>query len=288
MILESYFNAFRIKDLEREISGINILPLLNMYRNIRLELSGNPESLEVKTTVKGIIQWTTRGQVSILNEETDPVIAALTGFQKREVSSHNELVNLVENTMKNGNKLKFLQKSLTGALDNYKYNKHVSMICSLRNFKTIFDCKRELIISENNTGMLESKPYKNKEQCILNRTLMNNYKTALYNRYMDNKLIKTSKNIVQESMKYLIRSFVNFYKNNTPLSEKLKLISIFKGYNKEKLFQIIADSEINKGMAVNKLIKYSKNIEFFNSLKDKFIGSPYYERFLVDFSNFNK
>ena len=56
MILESYFNAFRIKDLEREISGINILPLLNMYRNIRLELSGNPESLEVKTTVKGIIQ----------------------------------------------------------------------------------------------------------------------------------------------------------------------------------------------------------------------------------------
>jgi len=303
--LLSLFNKLKIKQIKKEISGLNTLPLLNMYRNIRWELSGNPESLEVKTTVKGLIQWTTRGQVSVNNyelagaegEKQFPIltipIAALTGFQKREVETHSELVNLIQNTMKKGNKLKFLQKSLTGALDNYKYNNHVSMICSLRNFRTIFDCKREIILSKNATGMYETKPFLNKEACILHRTLMNKFKTSIYNRYMGNNIIKRSRNIIQESMKYLILSFVNNYNYSTPLSEKINLISILQGYFKNKnpnlyftFLKNISYSEINKGMVVNKLLKYSKNLDFFNYLKGKFINHPYYESMLLDFSNF--
>jgi len=291
--LLSFFNNLKIKKLKAEISGLNTLPLLNMYRNIRKELSKDPIALEVKTTVKGLIQWATRGQVSIKNEEKDPVIAALTGFQKREVETHSELVSLVQKTMKSGNKLKYLQKSLTGALDNYKFNRHVSMICSLRNFRTIFDSKRIIIPSEKNAGMFYTKPHTSKESCILHRTLMNKFKTGLYNRYMDNKIVKRSKNIIEESMKHLIRSYVNNYNNSTPLSEKITLISILKGYLKNqnpnldlKIYKIIADSEINQGMTVNNLIKYSKNVDFFNYLKGKFINHDYYERFLFDFKNF--
>ena len=216
----------------------------------------------------------------------------MTGFQKYHIKNHSELVSLVKNTLKTGNKLKFLQTSLTGALDNYKFNTHVSMKCSLRNFRTVFDSKREIIINNNST-MYETKPYKNKETCILHRSLLNNFKTAVYNRYMDNKIVPTSNNIVQESIKYLIRSFVNYYNNSTCLDQKISLISILKGYNLKgwikkdlNLFKIIADSEINKGMSVNKLIKSLKNIDFFNYVKQKLINHPYCEQFIVDFSNF--
>lgn len=309
--LLSLFSYYKVKQLKGEISALKTktLPLFNMYRNIRQELCGNPESLEVKTTVHGIIQWATRGQVSIENYELSgpdgdnsfiiltEAIAALTGFQKREIQNHNDLVSIIEDSMNNGNKIKYLQKRLTNALDNYKYNKHVSMTCSLANFRTSFDCKREVVISENNTGILYTKPFQNKNKCILHRSLMNNFKSAIYNALMDNKIIKTSSNILQESMKYLVRSFVNNYNYSTPLSEKIKLISIMKGYMKSymkrkfknldsKFLQYIADVEMNKGMPVNKLLKYSKNKEFFDYLKHQFVGSPYYERFLVDFSNF--
>jgi hypothetical protein len=212
----------------------------------------------------------------------------MTGFQKREIENHSELVEIVNNTLKNGNKLKYLQKRLTGALENYKYKKHVSMVSSMSNFRTVFDCKRSVIKPENNTEMLsmyETKPFENKDTCILHRTLMNNYKTAIYNKYMDNKIVKTSTNIIIESIYYLIRSFVNHYQNNTPLEEKMNLISIIieyvKKYNKYKenrkinikeqeLLRIIANTEINKGMTINKLIKYRKNIDFFNYLREKF------------------
>src|SRR5437588_9419535 len=39
-------------------------------------------------------------------------------------------------------------------------------------------------------------------------------------------------------------------------------------------------------MPVNKLIKYFKNIDFFNYLKEEFKYHEYFERFMVDFSNF--
>jgi hypothetical protein len=52
----SCLNSLKIQKLKDEIKYLNVLPLLNMYRNIRQELSENSTALEVKTTVKGLIQ----------------------------------------------------------------------------------------------------------------------------------------------------------------------------------------------------------------------------------------
>jgi hypothetical protein len=56
--ISSYINFIEINKLKEEISIINSreLSLFNMYRDVRVKLSGVPDSLEIKTTVKGIIQ----------------------------------------------------------------------------------------------------------------------------------------------------------------------------------------------------------------------------------------
>lgn len=284
-----------IENLEEQlIENIQDLPLLKMYRDIRTELSGTPDALEVKTIVKGIIQYKTRGQISFKNEPENPTICAMTGFQSRETESHEKLFKLTENTLANGNKLIYLQKSLTGALDNYKENKHVSMKSRLTNFSTAFDCKREAVIPENYEPkihtMLDTMPFKDKDSCRLHRSLINKLKTKKYNRFLDKRIIPTSTNILQESIKYFIRWFV--YNSTSPLNtlQKLNIIQIINSFfkkhiSKEKLLYIFADSEINKGLPVNKMLRLFKNVVFFDHVKSKLKNHPFFERYLVDFKH---
>jgi hypothetical protein len=127
---------------------------------------------------------------------------------------------MITKMLGHGNRLKFLQTTLSGALENYKYNKHVSMTCSLRNFRSVFDSKREIIIPEivpDKLGMYETKPFKSQVTFLLHRTLMSSFKTSIYNRYLDVKILKRSTSIIRETIYYLVRSFVNYYENKTTL-----------------------------------------------------------------------
>jgi hypothetical protein len=56
--ISSYINFIEIQKLKEEINIIKSreLSLFNMYRDVRVKLSGIPDSLEIKTEVKGIIQ----------------------------------------------------------------------------------------------------------------------------------------------------------------------------------------------------------------------------------------
>ncbi|KAG0122262.1 hypothetical protein HOY82DRAFT_544413 [Tuber indicum] len=170
-----------IENLEQKIINSNFThPLLNSYREIRNELSGCQDALEIKTSVRGIIQWTTRGQLSLDSTETGIPIAAMTGFQKYHFE-HDEITSMVKKVIGRGNSLPFYQKSLTGAKQLYQDFKQVSMIPSLRNFKTIFDSKRSIIF-ENGIQFLDTKPFENVNQALLHRTLLNHFRNSIYSK----------------------------------------------------------------------------------------------------------
>jgi hypothetical protein len=71
---------------------------LRKYRDLRTDLSGVSDGLEVKSSGIGVISWTTRGQLGI-----DSKIVAATGFQRGGYES-NELVKLFKETLSSANK----------------------------------------------------------------------------------------------------------------------------------------------------------------------------------------
>jgi len=172
-----------------------------------------------------------------------------------------ECVKVVKSVFGKGNKVLFLQNTLTGALETYKENKHVTMISSLRRFRTIFDTKR-LIINEN-IPMLNTKPYININDCLLNRTLIQTLKGAIYNRHLDHKIVRISVNVTQETILYFIRSYLKYFNFNTSFEERRLImniiINILPKYTPLKILNIISMIEINKGFTVNKLQPFINN-----------------------------
>ncbi|RPA88516.1 hypothetical protein L873DRAFT_1796612 [Choiromyces venosus 120613-1] len=180
-----------IPDLENKIikyykeNGIKESFLFD-YRNTRMKLSGNPDALELKTSVKGLIQWTTRGQLSY-DEDGKIPITAMTGFQHRQFDLEH-VKKLVLTALAEGNQILFLQKHLTGA----RNDEHVSFTSSARSFRTIFDSKRQIINSTN--PMLDTKPYKDVSQALLTRSIMNQLKTSVYSEDYTSKFTFVSSN----------------------------------------------------------------------------------------------
>jgi hypothetical protein len=199
-----------IENLEQKL--IDFLPkssLLFNYRNIREKLSGDPSALEVKTSVRGIIQWTTRGQLSLDHSETGYEIAAMTGFQKFQFK-HKDLVDLVSESMLKDNKILFLQKRLSGSKDNYKFNNDVSMLSSLRKFRTVFDTKR-LIIESQNT-MLDTAPFLNFDEALMHRNLLTIYRQGIYShKYSQTFISSNSSSILLETTKFFVRMYCSHF-----------------------------------------------------------------------------
>jgi len=265
-----------IPDLENEILNYHESigfknSFLKQYRDIRNKLSGDPAALEVKTNVRGLIQWTTRGQLSI--NHTDPAlqnfnveIAAMTGFQKYQFN-HKDLVNMVSKTLRKGNKIFFLQKRLTGSVDNYKENKDVSMLASVRKFRTVFDTKRN-VISSNNT-LLDTAPYKNVKQALINRTLMNAMRQGIYShKYSHSILYANSSDILFETIRFFVRMWCEHHNFIMNENDKLFLIDFIKSnvkifkkeYSSERLIDIINTTLQDPGSFVSKLPIYNKNL----------------------------
>jgi hypothetical protein len=73
-----------LQDLERKISGNY---LFGEFKKIRLQLSEDDTGLEIKHRGKGIIAWSTRGQLGIESR-----IIATTGFQHRAYYNKDALI----------------------------------------------------------------------------------------------------------------------------------------------------------------------------------------------------
>jgi hypothetical protein len=282
-----------IENLEQQIIDNFQLKdsLLNDYKNIRQTLSGDPSALEVKTSVKGIIQWTTRGQLSLDHTETGIPIAAMTGYQK--VKDHQDNVNLIQETLLNGNKILFIQNQLTGALDS----KQVSMISSQRTFRTIFDSKRFVIDSENT--ILETRPFNEVSEALLHRSLMMQMKTSVYSDQYSAMNVAPSKNSTHDTVKYFIRMIIHLYSYNVPLHVKYSMITILQSIDsrltKDFILKLFSLYNLDKGNLVTKLVVFRKNsnfvVDLFNELvrlsKLHSMYKDILDIFYVYFSNFS-
>lgn len=203
-----------VDDLESRMLKLDSdsIYFLSRARKCRLVLTdvkgskADPSAYELKCCVKGIVQWCTRGQVSI-NEGagvngmamTNQVegygeIAATTGFSRRGMS-HKELSGLLYATFVSKKELSFVQKSLVGANENYKRGVECTPSLSVRLYKMKFDGRREVVIPESikkvfvETGKMpvdmlyDTKPFVRANNSSLHRGMMDTYKQSKYTSF---------------------------------------------------------------------------------------------------------
>jgi len=253
--------------------------LLHLYINSRISLSGDPkaEALEVKTSVRGLIQWTTRGQLSVNHTDKDLnnykiPIAAMTGFQRRGFEQE-EVVKLVTDSLKDNNQILFMQTRLTGALEDYKNKADVSMLASLRKFRTVFDSRREIIESEN--SLLDTAPYYSIDDAYINRSILDHFRQSIYSASYSKLYVKniTARNALDDLIKFIMRLFAHKYNYDVPLDKKYEFIRKLKlllpskkidntVYLLDSLNTIIQ----NPGVIVNKLPVYRITQNFVDNI----------------------
>jgi hypothetical protein len=177
----------------------------------------------------------------------------MTGYQKSR--QHSENVSLAQQSMINGNKVLFLQKQLSGALDCYKTKGHVSMKTSQRKFTTVFDSKRFII--ESDRTMLESRPFTDSSEALLHRKLMLHMKNTTYSDQYSVFTVPPSKNAIEEVVKYFVRMVSHIYSYNIPITIKFAvatiLNSIDKSISEKYVLDLISAYETDKGNVVTKL-----------------------------------
>lgn len=126
-----------VVDLEEKISENY---LLGEFKNRRKTLSDDNIGLELKSSGRGIIAWTTRGQMGFESK-----ILATTGFQNRMYSNKKELLDLLIECFKSEPKtLEYIQNSLRSATEIYKKGGHVTMKYRDQVFRMHYDNRRAL------------------------------------------------------------------------------------------------------------------------------------------------
>ena len=124
-------------DLENRISDNY---LFGEFKKIRFRLSEDNSGLELKNFGKGILAWSTRGQLGIGSQ-----VIATTGFQHRVYGNKAELMKGFLDTLKSENKtIEFIQSRLRSASDIYKKGGHVTMQRRDQLFRMHFDNRRVL------------------------------------------------------------------------------------------------------------------------------------------------
>lgn len=291
-----------IEGLEHKINATEG-SLLQEYQKIRYLLSGDPSALEVKCKVKGITQWTTRGQLS--NESLDfyngkPIfISAATGYQKSK--NHEENVSLVKHAMSNGNRILFLHKELSGAKDIYNTTKNVSMKTRQQYFKTVFDSKRIVIPSTDK--LLYTEPFIDVSQALLDRNLMQPLKNV-YSEAYSMHITKPSTNASEEVVKLFIRMISAHYGHYTTVNVKNAIANMLNSLDKKLsvnyILELFALYESEKANILDKLPVFRKSAQLVLNIYNELLNLAELEKkanlslykglpllFLETFNNFS-
>jgi len=236
--------------------------LFNTFKELRERLSGDNTGLELKTSGKGVISWTTRGQFGLGSE-----IKATTGFQRKGMSKSN-LFELFNDTMGTSEKqLEYIQTSLRSATDISKKGGHVVQTYRDSAFTMKYDNRRliidnifagndsvvyqtkskenlselllspyykECVLQENtalqeNSTLLDSRPLKNVEECENLRYISKRSRIKVYNSKtsfpLETTLIKSGKNYKGLVIRHFIKSIFSDRKEFVNMKTK------FKNYN---------------------------------------------------------
>lgn len=152
-----------------------------------LAVTGDPSCYELKTSVIGMTQISTRLQCSSYVDENSEKnkIAAMTGFSRGGMT-HKQLSEKVDQIYEGSKEFSFKQFSLTGALDNYKKGVQCTPSITVKNLKLKYDQRRSVVVPEElkeaylNQGkglpldkMYDTVPYETPEESTLVRGLMN-------------------------------------------------------------------------------------------------------------------
>jgi hypothetical protein len=182
----------------------------------------------------------------------------MTGYQKHHFTQEENVKN-VENAMMKDNKIFFLTKRLTGALDSYKEKRKVSMLASLRKFRTVFDTKRYII--DDNSSFLDTKPYLNKEMAFYGRSLMNILRQGIYSAKYSSGLFVSSSNSTLETLKYFLRFVYGYFNYNMNEEQLEQLIELIPKFKTSLILSILAQIKLEKGQTMNKILKFRYSSE---------------------------
>ena len=133
--------------------------LLTEYKKVRKFLSDDDSSLELKNEGRGIIAWSTRGQLGIESK-----IIATTGFQHNIYPNRLDLIDVFSQIFNSQDKtVEYVQTRLRSAKDVYQKGGHVTMVYKDQRFRLHFDNKRVLDVPllQECGELLDSEPLKN-------------------------------------------------------------------------------------------------------------------------------
>lgn len=236
------------------------------YRNARTELGHEASAWEIKTKVDKIYTWTTRGQLGMQENEVGidgymGHIVAMTGFQRKSVKSLKDLESIISTSYsRNKKEIYFMKSSLRGANEIYKKGGDSTMKYSEQKFRLIYDNKRMVVlpkdlhkkypenVKKDSKGwyldltagkglLLDTNPYRDVDQCRLNRYIGNRLRNRIYkHREYLPRLLPQFSCYKDMEVRSIFRKYIVDSRNVGPITFLSKFFELLKvGYGRAKL-----------------------------------------------------
>jgi hypothetical protein len=191
-----------ITDLEQKLTE-NFL--LSEFKKIRKELAEDNTALEIKNVGRGIMAWTTRGQLGLESK-----IIATTGIQHKAFEGKDAMLKTFLKAVKSESKtIEYVQGRLRSASEIYKKGGHVTMVRRDQLFRLHFDNRRvlewETSIPASIENLVDSKPLEEINQGKNLRFIARLCKNKQYGKYTN---IERGVNLYKDNTEIAIRKFL--------------------------------------------------------------------------------
>ena len=264
-----------VQDLESKISE-NFL--FSEFKNIRMMLSDNNTALELKSGGKGIIAWTTRGQLGLESK-----IIATTGIQHRVFDGKDQMLKGFISIFKSENKtIEYVQGRLRSASDIYKKGGHVTMVRRDQLFRMHFDNRRilewETSIPPTIENLIDSKPMEDIDQAKNLRFIARMSKNKQYSKYSNsgksvNKYVNSSEIAVRNFLKGLLSTPPMFNLSRGDFYTYGSIVEYIKDFDPKIKINEVSVSLIQQRVKLYKWLPLKKNKEsevFVKYIQQKF------------------
>ena len=270
-----------VKNLEDELLKLPTkeTPLLQRYRMLTKQLDNDEaRALEVKSGGKGIVSWSTRGQIGIASK-----IKATAGFQGGGYS-HLEIVNFYKEALSSSDKeFEYIQSSLRGAKDVFKFGGHVTEKLRDQIVRVVFDNRRKIVESDKvfnydmSNRLFDSKPLLNKEECSKYRFLSKfGYKKSYLKSAPTLKNLSKYRSYIEVGVRNFIKGYLAkepcFGLKGTEFLSYNDLIQFIHGFDHSKNVKLSRQSVSqlkHKKLVLRPVPKTPENVAFVDYLASK-------------------
>lgn len=229
-------------------------PLLALFKKLRGELNDNHNdltALELKNKSRGIISYSTRGQLGL-----ELGIKATTGFQSFGYS-HKELVSIFTEGLKHREKeFEYTQSRTRSSKDVYKKGGHVTLQHKDQKVRLLYDNRRNIIENKDFDGydmsehFFDSKPFSTTHECLYRRFLS---KFSHTKPYIKTSPVRVTRSSYRSYVEIAARTFIKGYLAESPcfglrgdeFPYYKSIISFIKGFDLTKGMKITKQSLSN-------------------------------------------